>query len=153
MERCTGSVRSSQTVSTSRRGPMVRFLPAPPLIDHRISHGRVVPLPSMTTTVHIPGLHCDSCESLVKQVSHDYPLIRSIDVDFVSPSDSRREPRLCISSGQKESSVNACIGLDISTATIGPAKVMSPHFRNTAIDSAVISLKPTNIFGFRLMRR
>lgn len=34
-----------------------------------------------STIVHIPGLHCPSCISLIKDVSADFPQIQKVDVD------------------------------------------------------------------------
>ncbi|MEK7563150.1 MAG: heavy metal-associated domain-containing protein [Patescibacteria group bacterium] len=33
------------------------------------------------TTVSIPGMHCASCAALIKDVSGDFPSIKSINVD------------------------------------------------------------------------
>lgn len=38
----------------------------------------------MQTTVSIPGMHCESCVQLVKDVSSDFPEISNIDVDLTS---------------------------------------------------------------------
>lgn len=35
----------------------------------------------MSTTVSIPGIHCKSCETLIKSVSEDFPAITSIVID------------------------------------------------------------------------
>lgn len=35
----------------------------------------------MKTTVSIPGIHCASCASLIKDVSGDFPSIQRVDVD------------------------------------------------------------------------
>lgn len=35
----------------------------------------------MQTTITIPGLHCASCISLIKDVSTDFPQIQKVDVD------------------------------------------------------------------------
>lgn len=37
-----------------------------------------------TTIVSIPGIHCDACVSLIKDVSSDFPEIESVDVDLHS---------------------------------------------------------------------
>ncbi|MSR87547.1 heavy-metal-associated domain-containing protein [Candidatus Peribacteria bacterium] len=34
-----------------------------------------------TTTVSIPGIHCASCAALIKDVSGDFPSIKSVNVD------------------------------------------------------------------------
>lgn len=36
----------------------------------------------MTTTVSIPGIHCASCAALMKDVSSEFPSIKSINVDI-----------------------------------------------------------------------
>jgi copper chaperone CopZ len=36
----------------------------------------------MKTTVVIPGIHCASCEALIKDVSGDFPTIRSVSVNL-----------------------------------------------------------------------
>ena len=36
----------------------------------------------MTTTVSIPGIHCASCAALIKDVSTEFPSIKSINVDL-----------------------------------------------------------------------
>lgn len=36
----------------------------------------------MQTTVTIPGIHCASCASLIKDVSSEFPEIRNANVDF-----------------------------------------------------------------------
>jgi copper chaperone CopZ len=36
----------------------------------------------MQTTVSIPGIHCASCEALIKDVSGDFPTIRSVSVNL-----------------------------------------------------------------------
>lgn len=35
----------------------------------------------MTTTVSIPGIHCASCAALIKDVSSEFPSIKTVDVD------------------------------------------------------------------------
>ena len=35
----------------------------------------------MQTTVSIPGIHCDACSTLIKDVSSDFPEIESVEVD------------------------------------------------------------------------
>ncbi len=35
----------------------------------------------MRTTVSIPGMHCASCAALIKDVSSEFPSIKSINVD------------------------------------------------------------------------
>lgn len=37
-----------------------------------------------STTVSIPGIHCASCVSLIKDISAEFPAITTIDVDFAS---------------------------------------------------------------------
>lgn len=37
-----------------------------------------------TTTVSIPGIHCVSCASLIKDISAEFPTITTIDVDLAS---------------------------------------------------------------------
>lgn len=34
-----------------------------------------------TTIVSIPGIHCDACATLIKDVSTDFPEIQQVDVD------------------------------------------------------------------------
>ena len=36
----------------------------------------------MKTTVSIPGIHCASCSALIKDVSSEFPAIKSVDVDI-----------------------------------------------------------------------
>ena len=36
----------------------------------------------MQTTVFIPGLHCDACATLIKEVSSDFPSIHKVTVDL-----------------------------------------------------------------------
>ena len=36
----------------------------------------------MQTTVSIPGIHCASCAALIKDVSSEFPSIKTIDVDI-----------------------------------------------------------------------
>lgn len=36
----------------------------------------------MKTVVSIPGMHCDSCISLISEVSHDFPAIRALNIDL-----------------------------------------------------------------------
>ena len=36
----------------------------------------------MQTTVSIPGIHCGSCAALIKDVSSEFPAIKSVDVDI-----------------------------------------------------------------------
>lgn len=38
----------------------------------------------MQTTVSIPGIHCDACATLIKDVSADFPEIQSVAVDTTS---------------------------------------------------------------------
>lgn len=38
----------------------------------------------MKTTVSIPGIHCDACVSLIKDVSSDFPQIQQVDVDLTA---------------------------------------------------------------------
>ncbi len=35
-----------------------------------------------TTKVSIPGIHCEGCAKLIKDVASDYPLITNVDVDL-----------------------------------------------------------------------
>lgn len=35
-----------------------------------------------TTTISIPGIHCASCASLIKDISAEFPAITKIDVDL-----------------------------------------------------------------------
>ena len=36
----------------------------------------------METTVSIPGMHCNSCVEMIKEVSTEFPAIQKIDVDL-----------------------------------------------------------------------
>ena len=36
----------------------------------------------MMTTISIPGIHCASCSALIKDVSSEFPAIKSVDVDI-----------------------------------------------------------------------
>ena len=36
----------------------------------------------MYTTVSIPGIHCEGCAKLIKDISSEYPQIKKIDVDL-----------------------------------------------------------------------
>lgn len=36
----------------------------------------------MQTTVSIPGMHCESCAALIKDVSSEFPAITKVDVDI-----------------------------------------------------------------------
>lgn len=36
----------------------------------------------MTTTVSIPGIHCEGCAKLIKDISSEYPQIKKVDVDL-----------------------------------------------------------------------
>jgi copper chaperone CopZ len=36
----------------------------------------------MTFSVSIPGMHCESCASLIRDVSADYPAISSLNIDL-----------------------------------------------------------------------
>ncbi len=36
----------------------------------------------MQTTVSIPGIHCASCAALIKDVSGEFPSIKSVNVDI-----------------------------------------------------------------------
>ena len=38
----------------------------------------------MTTTVRIPGIHCEGCSALIKDVSRDNPSVQSVDVDMAT---------------------------------------------------------------------
>ncbi len=38
----------------------------------------------MKTTVCIPGIHCDGCVALIKDVSSEYPSVQSIDIDMAT---------------------------------------------------------------------
>lgn len=37
-----------------------------------------------TTTVSIPGIHCEGCVNLIKDVSGDFPEIQNVAVDIAS---------------------------------------------------------------------
>ena len=37
-----------------------------------------------TTTVQIPGIHCASCAALIKDVSSEFPAVKSVNVNLVS---------------------------------------------------------------------
>lgn len=37
-----------------------------------------------STIVHIPGLHCPSCISLIKDLSSEFPALTNVDVDLTS---------------------------------------------------------------------
>lgn len=37
-----------------------------------------------TTVVQIPGIHCNSCATLIKDVSAEFPQIQKVDVDVDS---------------------------------------------------------------------
>lgn len=36
----------------------------------------------MKTTVNIPGMHCESCATLVKDVSAEFPALQKVEVDL-----------------------------------------------------------------------
>ncbi|MFA6024339.1 MAG: heavy metal-associated domain-containing protein [Candidatus Gracilibacteria bacterium] len=36
----------------------------------------------MKTTVSIPGMHCNSCATTVKEVSSDFPAIQTVEVNL-----------------------------------------------------------------------
>lgn len=38
----------------------------------------------MKTTIQIPGMHCQSCATLVKEVSEELPSVHSVNVDLES---------------------------------------------------------------------
>ena len=38
----------------------------------------------MKTTVSIPGIHCEGCAKLIKDVSTEFPTITKVDIDLVS---------------------------------------------------------------------
>ncbi len=38
----------------------------------------------MITTLSIPGIHCDACATLIKDVSADFPEIQNVAVDTTS---------------------------------------------------------------------
>lgn len=38
----------------------------------------------MHTTVRIPGIHCEGCSALIKDVSGDNPSVQSVDVDLAT---------------------------------------------------------------------
>lgn len=38
----------------------------------------------MKTVLSIPGIHCDSCVAMIKDVSGDHPAIEKIDVDLAT---------------------------------------------------------------------
>ena len=35
-----------------------------------------------TTKVSIPGIHCEGCAKLIKDVTNDYPLVTNADIDL-----------------------------------------------------------------------
>ncbi len=37
-----------------------------------------------TTIVSIPGIHCDACSTLIKDVSSEFPAVQRVDVDTIS---------------------------------------------------------------------
>lgn len=38
----------------------------------------------MTTTVCIPGIHCEGCSALIKDVSSDNPSVQSVSIDLAT---------------------------------------------------------------------
>ena len=38
----------------------------------------------MQTVVSIPGIHCQSCAALIKDVSSEFPQIQKVDVDITT---------------------------------------------------------------------
>ncbi|MBI5413735.1 heavy-metal-associated domain-containing protein [Candidatus Peregrinibacteria bacterium] len=38
----------------------------------------------MKTTVSIPGMHCNSCAALVKDVSSEFPAIKNVNIDIAT---------------------------------------------------------------------
>lgn len=38
----------------------------------------------MITTVQIPGIHCGSCTTLIKDVSSEFPAIKNVDIDVTT---------------------------------------------------------------------
>ena len=38
----------------------------------------------MQTTVSIPGIHCTSCATLIKDVCAEFPAIKKVDIDLAS---------------------------------------------------------------------
>ncbi|MFA4815115.1 MAG: heavy-metal-associated domain-containing protein [Candidatus Gracilibacteria bacterium] len=38
----------------------------------------------MKTTIFVPGIHCNSCVTMIKEISGDFPSILSVDVDMGS---------------------------------------------------------------------
>lgn len=36
----------------------------------------------MKTTVSIPGMHCESCTTLVKDISAEFPALQKVEVDL-----------------------------------------------------------------------
>ncbi len=38
----------------------------------------------MKTTVSIPGIHCASCESLIRDISAEFPAITNVTVDLTT---------------------------------------------------------------------
>lgn len=48
----------------------------------RQAHHKFFPSSFMQTAVSIPGIHCESCAALIKDVSGDFPAIKNVDVDI-----------------------------------------------------------------------
>jgi len=40
----------------------------------------------MKTTVSIPGIHCSGCAALIKDVSSEFPSIKTVEVDLETKS-------------------------------------------------------------------
>lgn len=38
----------------------------------------------ITTTVSIPGMHCEGCAALIKDVSSEFPSVQKVEVDLSS---------------------------------------------------------------------
>lgn len=38
----------------------------------------------LSTTIHIPGMHCTSCVALIKDISAAFPSIAKVDVDLTT---------------------------------------------------------------------
>lgn len=38
----------------------------------------------MKTTVSIPGMHCNSCAEMIKEVSSEFPAVQDVNVDLDS---------------------------------------------------------------------
>jgi copper chaperone CopZ len=57
----------------------------------------------MTTRVSIPGIHCEGCARLIKDVSGDYPAIAKLDVDLQAKTVTiQHEPAFDLAAWTKE---------------------------------------------------